>query len=177
MDDIAKNLGISKKTLYVHFDNKSNLIRCIVKDFILKDEKEMNQIVERSENAVTGFVNIANHILRLFRRMTPTLIHDLQKYFPEIWTIIVEKHYAFIHNIVKQNIIKGQQSGHYMDDVDPEIITKLYVQMSLVLVDGEIFPIEEYNRMTLITQFMRYHLRGIMTEKGREIAKSIAWEE
>jgi len=172
MDDISKGIGISKKTIYQHFENKRSLLASVVDDHIAKDETEMSALIDSSSNAIEEMVLIAKHVLTFLRGMSPSMMFDTKKYYPEIWHKVEEEHFTFIRNTVKANILRGQKEGLYLEDGNAEIISLLYVRQTLALADEEIFPLSKFDRMELFKTMVTYHVRGLMSTEGRVVAKN-----
>lgn len=168
MDDIAKKLGISKKTIYSVIENKKDLVYKVVVNFSQKEEQDILEITKCSSNAVEEMVSIGNYIFSFFRDMNPGLVFDLKKYHPTAWDYIEKDHLVFVQKTITDNVIKGQKAGLYRKDLHADIIAKLYIGQSQLILDEEIFPVREFTRSTLFTEFFLYHLNGITTDKGRK---------
>jgi len=168
MDDIAKKLGVSKKTIYGMIENKKDLVYKVVVNFSKKEEQDILEITKNSTNAVEEMVNIGNYIFSFFRDMNPGLIYDLEKYHPAAWNYIEKDHLVFVQKIITENITKGQEAGLYRKNIHADIIARLYIGQSRVILDEEIFPVRKFHRSTLFTEFFSYHLNGITTDKGRK---------
>ena len=172
MDDISKSIGISKKTIYQYFENKRALIAEVIDNHIEKDENDVNKIIANSQNAIYEIIDIAKHFLSFLKGMSPTMIYDTQKYYPKQWEKVERQHFGFLSNIIKSNIERGQKEGLYNDDLNPEIIARLYVKQSLAIVDEATFPSNKYKHGELFKTLVTYHIRGLMTNKGRKKAES-----
>lgn len=172
LDDISRGIGISKKTIYQYFANKKDLIGNVVNNFIEHDEKVITSIVEDAETAIEGIHKVARHVLQMLRKMSPSMIFDTKKYFPEIWNSIEEGHFNFIRQTIAANIIRGQKEGLYIQDIDADIISRLYISLTFALADEKLFPLTQYTRSDLFTNLINYHIRSLLTDKGREIYKN-----
>ena len=168
MDDISRSIGISKKTIYQYFENKRALIAEVIDDHIEKDEKDIQEIVANSKNAIHEIIEIARHILSFLKGMSPSMIYDTQKYYPRQWEKVERQHFSFFHDIIKSNIERGQKEGLYNEDVNAEIIAKLYIKQSLAISDESTFSSVEYPRSELYKTLITYHIRGLLTTKGRK---------
>lgn len=171
MDDISKSIGISKKTIYQYFENKRGLIGEVLDEHIKKDQECIIEIVENSKNAINEIVEIARHILLFLKGMSPSMIYDTRKYYPRQWEKVERQHFSFFRKIIKTNILRGQKEGLYNEDINAEIISKLYVKQSLALSDETTFPTNEYDHGELYKTLITYHIRGLMTTKGRKKAQ------
>lgn len=166
MDDISRGLGMSKKTLYNIVDSKADLIRAGLiyhleyeKDFVNNARKEANDAVEE-------MITISRFIINILRQHNPSLVFEVQKYYPEAWEKIEAFNKEFIGQFVLENIEAGIEDGFYRNDIHPVIMQKLYVSRLKVLIDPDVFPIDEFPRAQLYEAFITHHMRGIMTSKG-----------
>ena len=168
MDDIAKKLGISKKTIYQYVDNKKNLIGTVIINYLEKDEQDILNISKEAESAIAEMYALAKHVNQFLMRMKPTLMYDLQKYYREEWLLIRKKHFAFIQNIIRKNIERGKTENLYRMDIDAEIISRFYTKASECATDEQIFPSTEYLKPNLFLEHLTYHLYGLVNDRGRE---------
>jgi len=173
MDDIAKQLGMSKKTIYQHFENKRDLISSMIFSTIEKDEADIMEIVSKSKDAIDEIVTIARHVIQFLRGMSPTLVYDIQKYYPKEWKRVDIHHDEFIYGVIKGNIERGIKEGWYCEDINPEIIAKIYVGTSHLITDVNAFPLRDFSKSELFQNVITYHMRGIVSDKGRKYLKKL----
>lgn len=166
MDDIARDLGISKKTLYQHVDNKADLVDRITESYIQGEKQCLAEISANAKDAIDQQLMIARHVVQILRRMRPTTMFDLKKYYRECWEKMDRFHLGYVYRVIRSNIEQGIYEGLYRQNLDPDIIAKLYVGKTMILNDEEMFPLREYNRDDLFVQYINYHLRGILSDKG-----------
>jgi AcrR family transcriptional regulator len=171
MDDLANELGISKKTLYQHIDNKSDLVDKITEQYILRQKISMDEVSKNAKDAIHEMLLIAKHVIQLLRRMQPTTMYDLKKYYRESWMKIDSFHMIHVYQMIKANILKGIKEGLYREQADADIIAKLYVGKTMILTDETMFPLRDYDREKLFREYIKYHIHGIASAKGIEIFK------
>jgi len=169
MDDIARDLGISKKTLYQFVNNKSDLLKQIMVNEIEKENEAMIQIKEESKDAIDEMLKMAKYVLTRLRSYPPTIMYDLQKYYRDIWQMIENHHRTYIYTIIKLNIEKGMEQELYRDNLNPDIIAKLYVSKTIIVADEDMFPLQQYNKEDLFKEYMVYHIHGIASKKGLKL--------
>ena len=172
MDDIARELGISKKTLYQYVRNKSDLIDQVTDQYISDEKACMAQITSEASDAIAEFVMISRHIVKILRGMRPTTMFDLKKYYRQCWQKMDEFHLGHVYQVVKKNIERGIEQGLYRSNVNADIIAKLYVGKTMFLADDEMFPMREYDRDQLFIEYVDYHLRGILSDVGLKTLNS-----
>jgi len=171
MDDLAKELGVSKKTLYQFVDNKADLIQQIIHAHIESEKALMVQLQKESEDAVEEMIEVARYSIKEVRKLTPTLIYDLQKYYQDTWQLIQNLHRVHTYRMIKDNIERGIAQGVYRPDINPDIIAKIYVLSTLAVIDENAFPLKTYNKEQLFIEFIKYHLQGITSERGLVLYK------
>jgi AcrR family transcriptional regulator len=168
MDDLSNNLGISKKTLYQIVDNKKDLVRLCIENHLGMEKQLTDDISKRSIDALDEMIQIGHHTVLAIRNIKPTMLHDLQKYYPDSWRLIRSFTREVIGEKIKNNLANGIQEGLYREDIRTDIISRLYVLKSWSLVDENNFPLRDFELDVLIRQHLLYHLSGILSDSGRE---------
>lgn len=172
MDDIARELGISKKTLYQHFRDKKDLVMQVVMHGVEVQSCKFKEIITQNKlNAIDVLFFVSKHIAENHKNMNQNVHFDLQKYYPESWQILLEHNKKHIYGKICQNMEQGIQEGLYLDDFKINVIAKLYVQQV-----NNVSLIEDMNEDLSFDEILKnifvYHIRGIASEKGREYLKS-----
>lgn len=169
MDDIANELGISKKTLYQYFSNKNDLVySCAMYlfDFI---ESGVDQICAKSQNPIEELYEIKNYVLQHLKNETSSPFYQLQKYFPKTFQELTAKQFEKMQSCMVTNLQKGVQMGLFREDIDFEFVTRLYYKAAIVIRDQDVFPLDKFTLPQLEKNLLDYHLRAIVTPKGLEI--------
>ncbi len=167
MDDIARELGMSKKTLYQHVKDKKELVYLTFKHHLNKDEAFCEAMMESTDNAIQQLLDLGKHLVDHFQQMNPSTMFDVQKYYPSCWKLFHRHKNEYILNHVQTNITMGKQEGLYREELNTEIISRLYIHMVDASVNPDIFPEKEFNQIEIFMQMFDYHLHALMTEKGR----------
>jgi len=162
MDDIAREAGISKKTLYQHIKDKKSLVTNVMENFLEEDEACVLKIVEQADDAITQMFKINQAGLDIMKNIKPTLIYDLQKYYRETWDLVNRHHMEFFLKIIQTNLQVGITNGTYREDLDVNIISRLFVKTMLILVDEALFPNNQYTKSALLKEHLLYHMNGII---------------
>ena len=166
MDDIAKKLCISKKTLYAHVKDKEDLLEKSVILFSTTEEKQIEEICSRGLNAIDESLEIKRWVLEIIQNMHPSVAYDMEKFHPKVYRKMVEKRQSIIYKCVFENIIKGQKEGLYRSEINADILAKLYVGRMEVLFDQNLFPNKQYNVSDVYMEWFSYHIHGMATSKG-----------
>lgn len=166
MDDIARDLGMSKKTLYEHFRTKQGLVETISLEFIEMDKKAITEIHDGSDNALDEIVQVARYVIQTLRKVPEITLYDMKKYYHGCWSHFDRFHKEFIYNIIHANIERGKEEGLYRKDADAEILAHLYVGKSMLITDQDVFPMNEYPKPDLFRQLILYHIHGLASDRG-----------
>jgi AcrR family transcriptional regulator len=177
MDDIAQNLGISKKTLYLVVANKAELVDKVM-DIALDEQRiACEGFMEQRGNAIDQLLKMYAQNSKMMGGINPSLIFELNKYYPESWNKLFAFRNEFIFNAVRANMEHGIASGWYRKDIDIDIIAKLYTSRALDIFNQDMFPPSQYPGKLVFRQMFIYHARGIASDKGlRYLEKELAVE-
>jgi len=166
MEDIARELGVSKKTLYQLFENKEDLIFQTISHHASEQTEAVSFICSHSGDALDEILNLARNVITRMQKFSPVAIFDLKKYYPEAWCKLEKMQRDHIYRILQENLEKGIRQGIYRDDLDPGIITRIYLGNIVSLMNEALFPREEFSLDRVYREFIFYHLRGIVSAKG-----------
>ena len=169
MDDISRSLGISKKTLYQYVENKADLIQQVMLKHIEDETAAIINIHNDSKNAIDEMLKIAAYVAELLRGMSPTTLYDLKKYYRSSWDLVESLHMKQVYQIIKENLEWGKKEGLYREEIDTDILAKLYTGMSDIIVDDTLFSLSDYDRENLHGEFIRYHIHGIASKAGLKL--------
>jgi AcrR family transcriptional regulator len=166
MDDIANELGISKKTLYQHVTDKDDLVGKFIDYEIEIRQEEICRCFKTGFNAIEELFEISIFMNKIIRRQNPATEHDLKKYYPHHYEKIVKARREGVYNYILINLKRGKEEGLYREEIDNEIIAKLYLSRSESIHTNDLFTVEEFTSFRLFVELLTYHIRGIATEKG-----------
>ena len=170
MDDIAKELGISKKTLYVYFSDKKDLVYKIIVAHFEKEKENCEYLLALDENPIEFMLGISRMVSKWIKATTPSFIFDLQKYHHEAFEYMMKFKKEFILKNIIQNMTKGVEDGWYRSEIDIEITARFYISLSDSFVNQTI-EFENISYEKIVKEMIDYHLHAISTEKGIEYIK------
>ncbi|TNF24258.1 MAG: TetR/AcrR family transcriptional regulator [Bacteroidetes bacterium] len=172
MDDIARHLGISKKTLYQSFSDKAELVYQGMLAHMKHEQDALNTIHEQSENAIEEMFLISQHVSKHIQSMHPSILFDLEKYYPEAFQEFQNYKLKYIMGCIARNIEDGIAQGFYRKNMNIPVVAALYVARMDVLFDQKLFPSSQFSLKDVYFEAIRYHIRGIASEKGIEYLKN-----
>ena len=171
MDDIAKSLGISKKTIYQEFNSKGEILKEAINSHQQKEEAIFEIIEQKSAHAIEELVRLVHLAVENFREINPVLIHETQKYFPECWKLIEAHHSSCLYGKIKANLEKGILQGYYRNEIDVEIVTRMRIAQIISGFNETVFPMKEFDPGVVHLQILEVFMYGIVTEKGKTLLK------
>jgi DNA-binding XRE family transcriptional regulator len=166
MDDVARELGISKKTLYQYVSDKDDLVGKFVDNEISMRQEEICKCFRVGYNAIEELFEISIFMNKLMRNQNSATEYDLKKYYPVHYQKTIKARREGIFNYILVNLKKGIKEGLYRKDMNQEVIAKLYLWRSENTHFDELFTVEEFTSVKLFVELINYHVRGIATEKG-----------
>lgn len=168
MDDVAREFGISKKTLYQYFRDKEDLVNQVI-DYYLSDPV-FNLDKSGQGNSIDRIFALRNHIKTILNHFNNNLECDLKKQYPKMYKKVHQFKRQRIYNDTKKNIQDGIEAGLYRPELEPELIAKLQVGRVLFTMnpDNEIFEETEVASIHLFDKVIDYHMHAICTQKGLE---------
>jgi len=166
MDDLAEKMGISKKTIYGFFNNKSDLIIAATHFMFENMMTQINCICSNSkESPIISLFEINNFIWNQINEENAPE-YQLQKYYPEIYQSLFEKKFIAVTNGITENLQRGISLGLYRSDLDIPVIARFYYSGIDSIKNPDIFPLDQYKRSKLTPSYLIYFIRAIATPKG-----------
>lgn len=169
MDEIAAQLGISKKTIYQFYSDKEALVKDIFKAITDQNKQRCMLIKTKAENAIHQQFLSSDATQEIFSNMNAAVLFDLNRFHPNVFADFEKHKKKFLFKIIKENIVRGIKEGLFRKDVDVDIIAWLQLE----LISGVFKNEEIITGKTSITHFEKqikdFFLHGICTEKGISI--------
>jgi len=169
MDDLARELGMSKKTLYEFFPGKLDLLRATTR---LRNDscvREMGAIASEKLDFFARARKTFGYISRVYSQLTPAYLNDLRRSAPEVWTEIQEFRRTHVRRNMLDLLDQGVAQGILRKDLDRETLVRLYLTMTSALLNPEISgwaPGEQIS--TTFEVFVRVYFEGLITDAGRK---------
>jgi len=173
MDDIAGELGVSKKTLYEVFRHKKEIINNITSDFLCRQKEHHCQILENVNDAVEELLELMKVIHHIFSSLDLRVIYDMQRYYPEAWQIYIDHKEEVIMKDIVKNLQRGINEGLFRPEINVEIIARMRLEQIQLAMDPAFFPQDKYEIFEVHRQLLLQYLHGICTQNGLiKLAKS-----
>lgn len=166
MDDIAAEMGISKKTIYTHFNNKTDLIKEVTSSLFCVITEGIDTICATEKNSIEELYEIKRFVMQHLKNEKSSPQYQLNKYYPKIYATLKKKQFEVMQDCVKENLTRGVNSGMYRENINVEFVARIYFNGVTGIKDNELFPSNIFSMNELMDDFLEYHLRGICTQKG-----------
>lgn len=178
MDDIARHLAVSKKTIYQFFEDKEEIV-CLVAARHFNKEKQLCQerIFNQAENPVDELLQVSRHFKNNAMNVNPSVIFDLQKYHPKAWAIFKEFKQGFILEHLRRNLRRGIEEGLYRADINVEVLARLRLEQVQLAFDAQVFSPAQFNFFDVQFEFLDHFIRGIATQKGLQLLNEYKTKE
>jgi AcrR family transcriptional regulator len=169
MDDIAKHLGISKKTIYQSFRDKDEIVHTLMEMMLKQDEENYHSVSQNSENIVQEIFLHMKHMGILMGQINPNAFYDLQKYHPASWNLFKTFKENCIQRMVEEALAKGIKDGIVRKDVNPKIMAKLRMEEVDMGFNPTLFPPDKYKVLEVQLALIDHFLHGVCTLKGHKL--------
>jgi len=169
MDDIARNLSMSKKTLYQYYKDKDELVTVGIKQHMEMEKSEYDEIFQNAHDAIEELALVSRCIRKNLKDINSSLLFDLQKYHPKAWSIWKDFKNHYIKDSIAKNIERGMSEGHFRAEIDPETLAILRVEQIEMGFDNRIFPSDKFNFREVQMICLDHFIHGIVTEEGRKL--------
>ena len=166
MDEIASALGVSKKTIYKFFKNKTELVDAVTNYMFDTVSCGIDGICDLKMNPIDEIFSIKRFVMEHLKDEKSSPQYQLQKYYPKIYASLKQKQFHVMQDCVIENLKSGIESGLYRETIDLEFISRIYFNGMIGIKDKGLFPLDNYSMNTLMNYYLEYHLRGICTQKG-----------
>ena len=166
MDEIASQLGISKKTIYQSFADKEELVAAVFGEMMNNSKRDCVVDREKAENAIHELFLAMDMMEDLFKTMNPYVLYDLEKYHPIVFTNFLEFKNEFLYRVVKANLEWGIAEDLFRSDLDIEITSRFRIGTAMISMNINIFPNTQFNLLQVEQQLLLLYIYGVASPKG-----------
>lgn len=168
MDDISKELGVSKKTIYQYFSDKDTLV-----DEVMEAEMEQMRLSFSKEPKASDAIDALFKDMLNFEcqmdALNPDILFELEKFYPDTFQKFKDFKYNFILEAIKNNLVWGIEEGLYRPEINVDIISKFRLESSFLIFNQEIFPYGKYSLANAAKEIFIFFIHGITTVKGKKL--------
>jgi TetR/AcrR family transcriptional regulator, cholesterol catabolism regulator len=169
MDDIAGELGMSKKTLYQSYSDKEELVADVFTRVIEGNKCQCSADRERATDPIHEIFLAYDMVQEMFSNMNPAVLYDLEKYHPNVFRKMQEFKYGFLLKMIKTNLERGVSEELYRSDIDVDVLAKFRIESIMLPFNSLIFPNNKTQLVHIQWQLIEHFLHGLATSKGRKL--------
>ena len=178
MDDIAAHCGMSKKTIYQFFEDKDALVEAVIDMEIITSQCECRTTQEKSDNGVNEVFLAMDTVMELFDSMHASIMHDLERHHPKTFLKLRQHKSEFIYDIIRENIIRGQQEGLYRKEANAAILAYMRLESVFLTItrQQELFSKKHFSPSMVLQEITDHFLYGLATVKGIQLIEKYKQE-
>lgn len=173
MDDISRQVGISKKTLYELFKHKDDLVEAVVQYVIQDNTCQIANTATPSKNAIEHNIQMMLYLDRFVGGMNPVCFIDLQRYYPVAYQLLTQHRSQFVEQSILQNLRQGIEEGLYRPDIDVQIIARYRTESIFLVFQQHWFTNLDIEASRINYQIFIHYLYGLCTLKGHEVLSNL----
>ena len=166
MDDIAKELGMSKKTIYVHFSNKTALIETVSAQLFCTIQSGIDLISSQTADPIEELFKIKDFVNENLNNEQSSPVFQLQKYYPKLFKNLIKRQREIVKKTISDNIKRGIEMGLYRKNLNKEFIWRIYFAGINIIKNDDLFPLDNFPKKEVNDLYLEYHLRAMVTDKG-----------
>jgi AcrR family transcriptional regulator len=169
MDDIAAQLGMSKKTLYQFYTDKEELVDVVLSVLLDNNRKQCLADRQKAENAVHEVFQAFDMMQEMFTNMNPSIVFDLEKYHPAVYKKVQQHKQIFLYQVIRQNLERGIKEDVYRPEINVDVLTRFRIESMMLAFNSEIFPTNRTNLVSIQEEILEHFLYGLSTVKGQRL--------
>lgn len=169
MDDIATQLGMSKKTLYQYYADKDELVNAVLTAILEGNQSRCMADKQQADNAIHELFLAFEMIRELFGNMNPSVVFDLEKYHPDVFRKFQQYKSGFLYQVISQNLQRGIREELYRPEISIDILCRFRIGTTMMVFDPEIFPDNRNNLVNIEAEIFYHFLHGLATAKGEKL--------
>ena len=173
MDGIAAAIGMSKRTVYEAFKDKSELVHSCLDMLKQKHKCRNEEIIHSLQNVVETIFAFMKEGIKAMNAINPVFFRDMEKLYPKAWEDLRKNNEKEAFDLSKELLHKGIDEGFFRSEINIPIVAKLFHEQMNLLADEKVFPRDEYNYADVFQSLTINFMRGISTKKGIELIDSI----
>ncbi len=168
MDEIAKRLRISKKTIYKYFDSKEILVKEVVHNFLLQNKGLIQDILDSDDDAVTKAFNLFQHLGKLLLKVSNKWLEDIQTHYQGLWKEIDEFRTKMMIANISKLINQGKNEG-FIVDYPTDIIVMFFVSSVRGIINPDFIIRRKLEPESIMIPTISLLMNAILTDRGKEL--------
>lgn len=168
MDEIAAQLGISKKTIYQFFTDKDAIVEAVLEMEMNRNEEGCRTFSRTAENAVQEIFLAMDDMQEMLKTMNPQIMYDLEKHHPIAFKRLRQHKYHFLFDMVRENLDRGIREGVYRTGLPADLIVRHRIESSFMPFNQEAFPAAKYSMNQVCQELAVLYLHSVCNIEGKQ---------
>ena len=169
MDEIATQLGMSKKTIYQYYADKDAIVDSVINIEIGINESECCKQKDLCDNAVHEIFLAIDMVQEMLKGMNPAILFDLERYHPEAFKKFNSHKNKFFYGIMTSNLQRGINEELYRPEINVDILARFRVGTMFLIFNPDAFPSSKYSLSEILWEITDNYLHGLTTAKGLKL--------
>lgn len=169
MDEIASQLGASKKTIYQYFSDKDELVDAVVTEMIAGAHDTCEQNVATAKDAVHEAFQAMDFVQEIFSDMNPAMIYDLERFHPQSYKTFLDYKNKYLYQVIRNNLKKGVEEELFRPDINIDLLAKFRLEGMMIAFNQEAFPSSRFNLAEVHKTIIEHFLFGVASAKGHKL--------
>ena len=169
MDEIANQLGISKKTIYLYYADKDEIVDAVISNIINENQTCCNKDRSIATDAIHEIFLAMEMIQEMLQDMNPSIMYDLERSHPKAFQKFIHHKYKYLYEVMKENIERGIKEDLYRPEVQADVVAKMRLETMMLAFNQDIFPKTKYKLTDVEQQLIEFYLYGLASSKGRKL--------
>jgi len=176
MDDIATQLGMSKKTIYQYFSDKDELVDAVLDGEIHEMQGNCMDCTKHAYDAIHEMFLALDHVEEQLRHINPIVLYDLEKFHFKTFQKFQQHKQKFLYDIIKHNIEWGMREELYRPELQVDTISKFRIESIMIPFNIVVFPPSKYNVADVTREIIEHFIYGLATPKGYKLIQKYKQE-
>lgn len=177
MDTVARDCGMSKKTLYLYFCDKTTLVNEVAQGLVTVHKKQLKEATIASKSAVEEVLNEFRIYRAMLRDIHAVFFYELEKSFSESWNFLNDFNSRHNYAFVIANLQRGIDEGYYRSDLDLAATAQIRISQIKLLLTRNIDFTEARNLLNDPDQINLFYLHALTNAKGKKIIDKMLSED
>ncbi len=173
MDDVAKHLGMSKKTVYQYFSDKDAIIENLMNLYLAEHQLNFERFSREAKNPIEEILEMMKHLGVMFESINPIIFYELQKYHPSAWKLFTDFKENCALKGISENLQRGVDQGLYRKSVNPHVMSRLRMAQVEWAMNPDAVPAGTITIAHLQLTLLEHFLHGICTIKGHRLINKL----
>lgn len=166
MDEVARRLGMSKRTIYEHFRDKTELLHSCMLQSFARNDAEIAQLEGNCEHLLEFVLRILDYGSHSVKIINPAFFEDLRLYYPKLYNEMVAYRREAMVDQLRKLIEQGMKGGYFRQGTNAALVAKIFMEQMLAMNRRDVFPPELFSQSELFETLFLTTIRGISTKNG-----------